>query len=69
MTMKRSNVLRLFVLGWMTLVWVLLWGNITVANVAGGGALVAVVVSLVLPLPRVPSRVACTWGRLHISRW
>ncbi len=25
-TMKRSNVLRLFVLGWMTLVWVLLWG-------------------------------------------
>ena len=61
MTMKRSNVLRLFVLGWMTLVWVLLWGNVSVANVLGG-ALVAVVVSLLLPLPRVPVE-----GRVHLG--
>lgn len=38
---------------WLTLVWVLLWGEVTVANVAAG-ILVAVVVTMALPLPAVP---------------
>lgn len=61
MTMTRSGALRLFVLSWMTFVWVLLWGNLSVANVLGGAA-VAVLVSLVLPLPRVAVE-----GRVHLG--
>lgn len=38
---------------WLTLVWVLLWGDITLANVVAG-AVVAVVVTAVSPLPRTP---------------
>lgn len=40
---------------WLTVVWVGLWGSVTVANVAGGVA-VAVVLVLVLPLTEVPER-------------
>lgn len=57
---SRSNLLRLFVLGWMTLVWVLLWGTFSAANLLGGIA-VAVIVTVMLPLPRVPVE-----GRLHV---
>lgn len=38
---------------WLTLVWVLLWGDITVANVVAG-VIVALVVTTVSPLPRTP---------------
>jgi multicomponent Na+:H+ antiporter subunit E len=41
-------------LGWLTVVWVALWGSLTPANVLGGLA-VAVVLLLLLPLPRVAS--------------
>jgi multicomponent Na+:H+ antiporter subunit E len=41
---------QLPVVVWLTLVWVALWGDLSVANVLGGLA-VAVVVSLVFPLP------------------
>lgn len=41
-------------LAWLTVVWVALWGSLTVANVLGG-VLVAAVLLLLLPLPDVPS--------------
>lgn len=40
-------------LGWLTAVWVALWGSLTAANVLGGLA-VAVCLLLLLPLPEVP---------------
>jgi multicomponent Na+:H+ antiporter subunit E len=58
--MKRSSVLRVFVLAWMTFVWVLLWGTFSIANILGGLA-VAVIITVLLPLPRVPVE-----GRVHL---
>ena len=55
----KAWALRIWVLVWLTLVWLLLWGNITVANVVSGLA-VALLVTLLLPLPTVPVQ-----GRLH----
>ncbi|UNX54672.1 Na+/H+ antiporter subunit E [Georgenia sp. TF02-10] len=40
-------------LAWLTIVWVLLWGEITWANVMLG-LVVALVVTTVMPLPRLP---------------
>ena len=57
--MTRSSALRTFVLVWLTVVWIWLWGDISFANVAGGLA-VAVLIVFTLPLPRVPVE-----GRLH----
>lgn len=57
--MTRSSALRTFVLVWLTVVWIWLWGDISFANVAGGVA-VAVLIVFTLPLPRVPVE-----GRLH----
>lgn len=45
---------HLVLLGWLTVVWVALWGSLTAANVLGGLAL-AVVLLLLLPLPEVPA--------------
>ena len=58
--MKRANVVRLFVLGWMTIVWVLLWGTFSIANILGG-LVVSIIVMELLPLPRVPVE-----GRVHL---
>lgn len=58
--MKRANVLRMAVLGWTTLVWVLLWGTFSIANILGG-LLVSIIIMVVLPLPRVPVE-----GRVHL---
>ena len=55
----RSPLLRLWVLCWLMLVWVLLWGKATPANIIGGFA-VGLVVTLLLPLPAVPVE-----GRVH----
>ena len=52
-------LLRAWVLVWLTLVWMLLWGNVSAANVISGLA-VALVITLLLPLPEVPVE-----GRLH----
>ncbi|MDJ0339976.1 Na+/H+ antiporter subunit E [Streptomyces sp. H10-C2] len=38
--------------GWLVVVWVLLWGSVTAANVSTG-LIVAVVLCLVFPLPRL----------------
>ena len=51
--------LRIWVLVWLTLVWLLLWGTVSVANVVSGLA-VALLITLLLPLPAVPVQ-----GRLH----
>lgn len=55
----RGHLLRVWVLCWLMLVWVLLWGNATPANIIGGFA-VALVVTLLLPLPAVPVE-----GKVH----
>jgi multicomponent Na+:H+ antiporter subunit E len=55
----RSVLLRVWVLCWLVLVWMLLWGNVSVANMLSGLA-IALVITLLLPLPAVPVE-----GRLH----
>ena len=55
----RRALLRAWVLCWLILVWMLLWGNVSAANVLSGLA-VALVITLLLPLPPVPIE-----GRLH----
>ncbi|GAA4487105.1 Na+/H+ antiporter subunit E [Rhodococcus olei] len=57
--MTRAIALRAGSLTWLTLVWILLWGNLSVANVVGG-LVVATLITVLLPLPRVPVE-----GRLH----
>ncbi|HWH28871.1 MAG TPA: Na+/H+ antiporter subunit E [Mycobacteriales bacterium] len=42
-------------LGWLTVVWVGLWGSVTVANVLGGLAVAAVLLVL-LPVPQRPDQ-------------
>ncbi len=55
----RTITLRVWMLCWLILVWVLLWGTISAANILSGLAL-ALVITLWLPLPPVPVE-----GRLH----
>jgi multicomponent Na+:H+ antiporter subunit E len=57
--MTRRVALRIAVLCWLTMVWVLLWGQVSVANVLSGLA-VALLITVLLPLPVVPVQ-----GRLH----
>lgn len=52
-------MLRVWVLCWLTLVWILLWGTFSAANILSGLA-VALVITLLLPLPAVPVE-----GRVH----
>lgn len=56
--MRRVS-LRLWVLCWLILVWILLWGTASTANVISGLA-IALVITLLLPLPVVPVE-----GRVH----
>src|SRR5829696_2363339 len=55
----RRAALRAWVLSWLILVWILLWGTVSAANVVSGLA-IALVIILLLPLPVVPID-----GRLH----
>ena len=55
----RQITLRAWVLCWLILVWILLWGTFSAANVVSGLA-IALVITLLLPLPAVPVE-----GRLH----
>jgi len=55
----RRIVLRLWVLVWLMLVWILLWGTVSAANILSGLA-IALVITLLLPLPPVPVE-----GRVH----
>ena len=56
----RQVTLRVWVLIWLVLVWMLLWGNISAANLLSGLA-VALVITVLLPLPRAPIEV-----RVHL---
>ena len=44
---------------WLILVWMLLWGNVSAANILSG-LVIALAITLLLPLPPVPIE-----GRLH----
>jgi multicomponent Na+:H+ antiporter subunit E len=55
----RRAVLRAWVLCWLVLVWILLWGTVSVANILSGLA-IALLITLLLPLPVVPVE-----GRVH----
>jgi multicomponent Na+:H+ antiporter subunit E len=55
----RRVALRVWALCWLILVWMLLWGTASVANVVSGLA-IALMITLLLPLPAVPVE-----GRVH----
>jgi multicomponent Na+:H+ antiporter subunit E len=55
----RSIALRVWVLCWLTLVWILLWGTFSAAN-ALSGLVIAALITVLLPLPAVPVE-----GRVH----
>ncbi|MEO3758752.1 Na+/H+ antiporter subunit E [Mycobacterium sp. B14F4] len=55
----RRIALRAWVICWLILVWVLLWGTLSAANVLSGLA-VALLITVLLPLPAVPVE-----GRVH----
>ena len=58
--MSRWVALRIWVLCWLTMVWVMLWGNLSAANALSGLA-VALLITVLLPLPKVAVQ-----GRLHL---
>ncbi|MDT5246124.1 MAG: multicomponent Na+:H+ antiporter subunit [Mycobacterium sp.] len=55
----RRIALRAWVLCWLMLVWILLWGTVSAANILSGLA-IALLITLLLPLPAVPVE-----GKLH----
>ena len=55
----RCYALRAWVLCWLILVWILLWGTVSAANILSGLA-IAVLITVLLPLPAVPVE-----GRVH----
>ncbi len=55
----RRFALRAWLMVWLTVVWILLWGDVSAANVVTGLVLATVIIVL-LPLPPVPIE-----GRLH----
>ncbi|MDT5211110.1 MAG: multicomponent Na+:H+ antiporter subunit [Mycobacterium sp.] len=55
----RRIALRAWVLCWLMLVWILLWGTVSAANILSGLA-IALLITLLLPLPTVPIE-----GKLH----
>ena len=55
----RDVLIRIWVIAWLTFVWVLLWGEFTPANLLGGLA-VSLAILILMPLPQLPVE-----GRLH----
>jgi multicomponent Na+:H+ antiporter subunit E len=65
--------LRIWTLVWLTLVWLLLWGTVSVANVLSG-VVVALGITLLLPLPSVPVQgrlhpLSLLWLVMHVAWW
>ena len=56
----RRYALRVWMVCWLILVWILLWGTVSPANILSGLA-IALVITLLLPLPVVPVE-----GRVHL---
>ncbi|MBF6218853.1 Na+/H+ antiporter subunit E [Nocardia gipuzkoensis] len=50
---RRDTVVRVGILVWLTVVWLALWGDLSVANILGG-LVVGALIMVALPLPRVP---------------
>ncbi|BBZ79312.1 Na+/H+ antiporter subunit E [Mycolicibacterium anyangense] len=66
-------MLKVWVVVWLVLVWLLLWGTISVANVLSGLA-VALLITLLLPLPAVPVQgkvhpLSLLWLALNVAWW
>ncbi|WP_082392901.1 Na+/H+ antiporter subunit E [Nocardia arizonensis] len=51
--MTRDNVVRISLLAWLTLVYMALWGDLSVGNLLGGLA-VGLIIMVALPLPLLP---------------
>ena len=71
--MTRILTLRIWTLVWLTLVWLTLWGTVSVANVLSG-VVVALGITLLLPLPSVPVQgrlhpLSLLWLVLHVAWW
>lgn len=71
--MMRTLTLRIWTLVWLTLVWLLLWGTVSVANILSG-LVVALGITLLLPLPSVPVQgrlhpLSLLWLVLHVAWW
>ncbi|SBS78378.1 Cation antiporter [uncultured Mycobacterium sp.] len=69
----RTLTLRIWTLVWLTLVWLLLWGTVSVANVLSG-LVVALGITLLLPLPSVPVQgrlhpLSLLWLVMHVAWW
>ncbi|MCX2934188.1 Na+/H+ antiporter subunit E [Mycobacterium sp. CVI_P3] len=69
----RTSALRIWTLVWLILVWLLLWGSVSVANVISG-LVVALGITLLLPLPSVPVQgrlhpLSLAWLALHVAWW
>ncbi|MCT7658619.1 Na+/H+ antiporter subunit E [Mycobacterium deserti] len=56
----RAVALRAWVLCWLVLVWILLWGTFSAANILSG-FVIALMITKLLPLPAVPVE-----GRVHV---
>jgi multicomponent Na+:H+ antiporter subunit E len=55
----RRVALRAWILCWLILVWILLWGIVSAANILSGLA-ISLIITVLLPLPVVPIE-----GRVH----
>lgn len=60
---RRYRALQLPVIVWLTVVWIALWGDISVGNLVGGAA-VAAIVLFVFPLPPLRMRLKVRPARL-----
>ncbi|MFI9506694.1 Na+/H+ antiporter subunit E [Nocardia sp. NPDC052566] len=58
--MSRERLVQVGVLIWLTVVYVALWGDLSVANIVAG-LVIGAIIMLALPLPRVPVA-----GRVHL---
>ncbi|OMC06584.1 Na+/H+ antiporter subunit E [Mycolicibacter heraklionensis] len=56
----RAVALRIFAVSALATVWVLLWGRFTIPNITTG-IVVAIAITVLWPMPRVPVR-----GRVHL---
>ncbi|NED10609.1 Na+/H+ antiporter subunit E [Streptomyces sp. SID9124] len=64
---RRRRVLDLALIAWLTVIWVLLWSSLNWANLLTG-AVVAVVVCLAFPLPKVDLGLRLhPWGILRLA--
>lgn len=69
----RRWTLRIWLIVWLVLVWLLLWGTVSLANVLSG-LTVALLVTVLLPMPAVPVQgrvhpLSLAWLLLNVAWW